>query len=128
MLAILILIYASPSQTSSERRMKSDGCGQDPPALNALVDEADREEFNTRRVEIAGSTYTRDRDFRRRMVPGLTEGDIFTRSSLEQSIRRISRMKAIYPISMENVEVRLDRRHKVIDIVFCVTQKPRINR
>jgi outer membrane protein assembly factor BamA len=90
------------------------------------VDEAERKQFNVRRVEIAGSTYTRDRAFRKRMVVGMTEGDIFTRAALERSVRNIGKMKEVYPITLQDVEVRLNREDKVIDVVICVIQKPRL--
>src|SRR5687768_17963578 len=100
---MFILVQSSSSQTADE---KSEECGQDIKTRDSLIDEANRDQFNTRRVEIAGSTYTRHREFSRRMAPGLNEGDIFTRGALEKSIRQVSKMKAIYPISIENVEVR----------------------
>lgn len=90
-----------------------------------FIDEADRNEFNTLHVEILGSTYTRYREFAKRMTPGLHEGDIFTRAALEESVKRISNMRSIYPITMDNVAVSLDRDHKRIDIQFCVKQKPK---
>ena len=76
-------------------------------------------------VEISGNTYTRGREFWKRMSAGLNEGDIFTRRALEETVRRISKMKSIYPISMENVLVRLNRTTEQIDVLFCVTQKPK---
>jgi len=98
-------------------------CGQPLEMSGPLIDEAERKEFNTKRVEIAGITYTRGREFWRRMAPGMNEGDIFTRAGLEASIKKISKMKTIYPISKENIEIRLDRADETIDIVFCVIQK-----
>ena len=100
-------------------------CAQTKDVRNPLIDEAERNEFNTLRVEISGNTYTRGREFWKRMSAGLNEGDIFTRRALEETVRRISKMKSIYPISMENVLVRLNRTTEQIDILFCVIQKPR---
>lgn len=100
-------------------------CGQPLEISGPLIDEAERKEFNTKWVEIAGNTYTRWREFGRRMAPGMNEGDIFTRAGLEASIKKISKMKTIYPISKENIEIRLDRADGTIDIVFCVKQKPK---
>ncbi|MBP7415880.1 MAG: hypothetical protein KA831_04435 [Pyrinomonadaceae bacterium] len=99
-------------------------CVQTKDARDLLIDEADRDEFNTRRVEITGNTYTRGREFWKRMAAGMSEGDIFTRRSLEKSVKRVSKIRSIYPISMDNILVTLNRTHKQIDIVFCVIQKP----
>ena len=100
-------------------------CGQSIKVSGPMIDEAEREQFNTRRVEIVGNTYTRYREFRKRMVNGMSEGDIFTRVALEKSVRQVSRIRSIYDITMENIEIRLNREDRSIDIVFCVKQKPR---
>ena len=47
------------------------------------------------------------------------------RRFLEESVERISKMKTIHPISMDNIEVRLDRDKKEINFDICVTQKPK---
>jgi PAS domain-containing protein len=100
-------------------------CHQEKVERDQLIDEADRKEFNTRYVEIVGSTYARDREFRKRMAPGLNEGDIFTRRALEESVKGIAKMRAIYRITMDNVEIRLDRKNRRLNILFCVKQKPK---
>ncbi|MBX3245267.1 MAG: hypothetical protein KF685_12525 [Acidobacteria bacterium] len=107
-------------------------CSQPKEERDALINEAEREEFNVRHVEFVGNTYTRARDLFRRISPIINEGDIFARANLEKAVKRMSKMKAIYPITMDNVEVRLDRSYeragrtyKVIDIIFCIEQKPK---
>ncbi len=102
-------------------------CGQATEIRDSLIDEATAKQFKTRRVEIVGNTVTRYREFGRRMQAGIHEGDIFTRKALEKTVKRISKMKSIYPITMDNIEIRLDREHKDIDIIFCVKQRPSTN-
>jgi len=126
LLLVLVLFSTASSfhaQTGAGEPYK---CGFTKEVLDPLVDEAERKQFNVRRVEIAGSAYTRDRAFRKRMVVGMTEGDIFTRAALERSVRNIGKMKEVYPITLQDVEVRLNREDKVIDVVICVIQKPRL--
>lgn len=117
-------IVSGQSNETSGLRDESP-CAQTKDVRDRLIDEAERNEFNTLRVEISGNSYTRGREFWKRMAAGLNEGDIFTRRALEESVRRISKMKSIYPISMDNVSVRLNRTTEQIDILFCVEQKPK---
>lgn len=126
LVAMLFLCFApvlgqDPSGGGNEDH--PDPCGMAMDVLDPLVSEAERLAFNVRYIEIAGNTYTRYREFAKRMLQN--EGDIFRRELLEKTVLRISRMKTIYPVLMENVEVRLNREQRVIDIVFCVRQKPK---
>ena len=119
----LLLAVSSTAQNEKKGFATDTTCLQPRADRDALIDEAMRHELITRRVEIAGSTYTRHREFVKRMVPGLIEGDIFTRAALEESVRRISRMKVIYPITIDDVEIKLDRATDSVDIIICVRQK-----
>lgn len=112
------------SQSQPERDTEDiESCGQAEDVRDPLINEAHNGQFNVRRVWIVGSTYTRYREFGKRMYQ--SEGDIFTREKLEKTVKRISKMRSIYPINMDNIEVRLDRNNGYIDIVFCVKQKPK---
>ena len=99
-------------------------CDQETDIKNDLIDTAEREYFNTSRVEIVGNTKTWGMKFFRRMANGMNEGDIFKRKSLEKSIRSLSKMKQIFPISIDNVKVYLYPSKKVINFTFCVEEKP----
>jgi hypothetical protein len=124
-LGLLLFANIVYGQSSEEGLQNGPTCGQVKEVRDPLIDEADRNHFNTRYVEIAGSTYTRDREFRKRMVDGMSEGDIFSRKALEVSVKKVAKMRSIYPITMNNVEIRLDRENRIIDIVICVKQKPK---
>lgn len=126
MAANCIAIFASASlaQTDITAYVKGDRCIQPPSVRDPSIAEAEKQQFNVRRVEISGSTYTRDKEFRRRMVV-TNEGDIFERKNLEMTVKRIAKMRSIYPITINDVVVGLDRQYKDIDIVFCVRQKPK---
>ncbi len=106
-----------------EEAYEFDPCGHSADIRDPIIEEAERSEFNVRFVSIVGNTYTRYREFGKRMYQ--SEGDIFTREKLERTVKRISKMRSIYPINMDNIEVRLDRNNGYIDIVFCVKQKPK---
>ncbi len=126
LLAILAVFgsQAALGQVADEAAEKK-FCGHAKEIRDTLIKEATETPFTTRRVEISGNTYTRDRDFRQRMVAGMNEGDIFTLTALEKTLKRISKMKSIYPITMDNIEVRTNREYKEIHIVFCVEQRER---
>jgi len=105
-------------------------CGQEQKIRDTLISQAEEEEFNVRWIVISGNTYTRGRDFFKRINPVINEGDIFTLKNLEKAVKRVSKMRTIYPISIENVEVRTERMferngrtYNVIDVIFCVRQK-----
>ena len=51
------------------------------------------------------------------------EGDIFTSENLLKTIDGFNRLEVIEPITIDNVEIRLDRQNRDIDFVFCVIQK-----
>lgn len=98
-------------------------CGQEAKVQNPLVEEAEQKLFTIRRVEIVGNTTIRHREFVKRLRR-FNEGDIFTRKSFEKSVKSVSNMRSIFPITNENAEIRLDREHGDVDIVFCVKQRP----
>jgi outer membrane protein assembly factor BamA len=120
---IMIFLFVAAAAVRAQTEATSPKCGYDSNVLDPLVNEAEQKGFAVRRIEISGSTYTGHRTFVKRMV--MDEGDLFTRANLERTVRGISRMKEIYPIKVENVEVRLDRDDTSIDILICVIQKPR---
>lgn len=85
------------------------------------MDEAQRHEFTVRRVEFVGLTYTRDNVLRDRMTPIINEGDVFTRDKLARSLRRMSALnRAIYPLRLANVVIRLDRSDSHVDMTICL--------
>ena len=91
-----------------------------------LIDEAERNHFTLRRTEFVGLTYTRDHVLRDRMTPIINEGDEFTRAKLLTSLRRMSGLKrAVYPLRLTNVVIRLDRSESLVDVTICFRQRPR---
>ena len=76
-------------------------------------------------MEVTGNPHIRHREFTNRFT--LNEGDIFSRGALVKTVKNVSRIRAIYPIGLEHVEIRLDRKHRDIDMIFCVKERPRQN-
>ena len=85
--------------------------------------EAERERFLIRRVEFVGNDYTRDNVLRRQIY--LQEGERFTTELLKRSLTSLSRLKIIRPVSINDVEVTLDRRDRIVDIELHVNERRR---
>jgi outer membrane protein assembly factor BamA len=94
------------------------------PSQASLIREAEREGYVVRRTEFLGNARTADMVLRRRLM--LNEGDLFTVEKLEQSIQRLSKLKVIKPVRLRDVDIRLDREYKVIDMAFRVREKRRV--
>ena len=91
-----------------------------------LMNEAEQSEYTVRRVEFSGNTYTRDGILRRRFVP--QEGDVFARQALEQSLKNFSKLRTMYPVTLKDVEVRLDRENKHVDFTIYFRERPYVRR
>jgi hypothetical protein len=125
-LAIGIAASALPilGQTKSLKESKSrKWCLQPPEVRERLIKKAESEKYVIRRIEITGNIYLRDRTFRERIAASLNEGDIFNKKVLKKGARDISKIRAIYPITLADVELRLDEQNKDIDFIFCVQEK-----
>lgn len=115
----LMAIFVSAQDKTNEEGIYS--CYQDKSEKSALIEKAESEHFNVRRVNFSGNPTTRDWETRKRME--LHEGDIFTKTLLEKSIKNLSQSKYFYPVSLENVEVRLHEKSRDIDMIFCMQER-----
>jgi len=99
----------------------SDSCSQSESERTANLEEAEKNGYAIRRVEFLGNDKTRDIVLRRRIL--LEEGEPLTREKIEESFKRLSKLKMIYPLRFDNVEIQLDRPNKIADLMICVTEK-----
>ena len=88
---------------------------------------AGREQYVVAHVYVAGNVHVKDRDIRRRLLTGFTAGDIFVREAFDNSLKEISRIKAIYPVTLNDIDVRLDEKEKHIDVTINIRER-RTNR
>jgi len=86
-----------------------------------LMDEAMQTEYTVRRVEFSGNTHVRDNILRRRFVQ--QEGDVFSRKLLVQSLKNFRRLRMIYPVTLNDVEVWLDRGEKLMDFTIFFRER-----
>ena len=99
-------------------------CAQAAPEQNALINQAIEQQYLVRRVEFVGNEYTRDNVLRRKIT--LEECDVFTRENLIKSLESVSTLKKIiYPVKLSDVEIRLDRSEKIIDMTICFKETKR---
>jgi hypothetical protein len=87
-----------------------------------LMKEAQQTEYTVRRVEFMGNEHTRDNTLRKRFMQ--QEGDVFSRKALEQSLENFSKLRMIYPVTLNDVEVRLDREEKLMDFTIYFRERP----
>lgn len=103
-------------------------CSQDKAEKLRLIKEAEENQFNVRYIAIQGNDSLSYRVFRKKMAT--EQGDVFTRDNLFKTIEGISKIKKIYPISLDDVEIRLIRNvtwgrdlANVVDFTLCVKEK-----
>lgn len=89
----------------------------------SLLREAIANQYTVRRVEFTGNESTRDNVLRRRIF--LQEGEVFTRRNLQRSIADLNKLKIMYPLTMRDVFVRLDRSDKLIDLTLRFRERRR---
>lgn len=86
-----------------------------------LMAEAEQNEYAVRRVELIGNARTRDNVIRRRLLQN--EGDIFQRKLLEQSLSNVSKLRNFDRVSIQDVDVQLNREDKTVDFLIHLTER-----
>jgi outer membrane protein assembly factor BamA len=103
-------------------------CSQPTREQEAIIREAEKDRYTTRRVEFINNRYTRDEVLRRRINIGLQEGEFFTRRNLLRSLQNVSKLKQIYPVKMRDVELHLNPSDLTVDVMICLQPKERRRR
>jgi hypothetical protein len=96
-------------------------CSQSDSERIAALEEAETNGYVIGRVSFLGNANTRDVVLRRRIL--LEEGEPLTREKIEESLKRLSKLKMIYPLSFGNFGIKLDGANKVAHFLICVTEK-----
>lgn len=120
---VLLTLCVVPAGGSLHAQSKPYECSQPAQERDAIIREAEKDGYITRRVEFVGHRYTRDEVLRRQLNRTLQEGEFFTRRNLIRGLQNLSRVKQIYPVNMRDVEVRLNRPDKTIDLTFCFRER-----
>jgi outer membrane protein assembly factor BamA len=99
----------------------SDACSQNESERTTNLEEAEKNGYAIGRVGFFGNQNTRDLVLRKRIL--LEEGEPLTREKIEESLKRLSKLKMIYPLRFANFEIQLDRANKIANLEICVTEK-----
>lgn len=91
-----------------------------------LTEVAEKNHYTVRRVEFIGNQHIRDSTLRRRVLS--QEGDVFNLRTLEKSLRNLSRLRIIYPVTLNDVDFRLDRENKLVDFAIFFRERPHVRR
>ena len=90
---------------------------------NSRLELADREQYVVRHIYVAGNTRTTDREIRTQLVQGFRLGDIFNRTALEKSIKQISKIRSLQPVTVDDIDVRIDDKEKHVEFTINVREK-----
>lgn len=88
-----------------------------------LIEKAEQNQYNVKYVELCCPEKVRGRVLFGKINRFINEGDIFTRQNLYQSLTALSKLKAIYPVSIENVDVKLDEEQRIINITYNIRER-----
>ena len=120
---IALLLFATlyvPWCVSAQNQTR-ETCGQTTAEQTPSLREAIDQRYTLRRVEFIGNETIRDHDLRRRVV--LREGDLFSHRNLAKTLVSLNKLKTLYPLTMRDVIVRLDRAEKLVDMTFCIRER-----
>jgi len=120
---IVILLFATLNVAgcASAQNQTRETCGQTTAEQTPSLREAIDRRFTLRRVEFIGNETISDQELRRRVV--LREGDLFSQRNLARTLVSLNRLTKLYPLTMRNVIVRLDRTEKLVDLTFCIRER-----
>ena len=88
-----------------------------------LLRQAEANGYTMRRVEFSGNKHIRDDLLRKQFVQG--EGDLLSLKLLEQSLKNLNSLGSLYPVTLDDVEARLDREEKLIDLTIYFRERRR---
>lgn len=115
-LALVFFVQSSFGQTNDDKIKPSS-------ELMLLVEKAEQNEYNVKWVGFCCSLKVRGGVLFGNINKFINEGDIFTRQNLHKSLAALSKLKAIYPVSIENVSVDLDDEERIINITYNIRER-----
>ncbi len=88
-----------------------------------LIQNAETNGYTLRRVEFSGNKHIRDNFPRKQFVQG--EGDVLSRKLLDQGLKNFNNLGSLYPVTLSDVEARLDHAEKLIDLTIYFRERRR---
>ena len=120
-IAVLLFATLNVLWYASAQNQTRETCGQTTAEQTPWLREVIDRRYTLRRVEFIGNETISDQDLRRRVV--LREGDLFSQRNLAKTFVSLNKLKTLYPVTMRNVIVRLDRTEKLVDMTFCIRER-----
>ena len=77
--------------------------------------------YRLRRLEFIGNATTRDNVIRRRVA--FNPNDAFDEELLDLSIKRINELGLFYEFNREDIEVKVNKKGKYVDVVFNLKER-----
>ena len=88
----------------------------------SLIEKAEQNPHRVNHIYFSGNIEVRDRVLRHQFNKFLNEGDIFSRQNLYRGLKNLSKLKVIYAVRLEDVEVSLDEKEKNIDLTITIKE------
>ena len=120
-IVVLLFVTLNLPWCASAQNQTRETCGQTTAEQTPSLREANDRRYTLRRVEFIGNETISDQDLRRRVV--LREGDLFSQRNLARTLVSLNRLRKLYPLTIRNVIVRLDRSEKLVDLTLCVHER-----
>ena len=120
-IVVLLSVTLNLPWCASARNQTREPCGQTKAEQTPSLREANNRRYTLRRVEFIGNETISDQDLRRRVV--LREGDLFSQRNLARTLVSLKRLRKLYPLTIRDVIVRLDRSEKLVDLTLCVHER-----
>ena len=118
----LFLAFVFLSQFTFGQSSNNDKIQQLPEVM-LLIEKAEQNEYNVKFVEFCCPEKVQGRVLFGKISRFINEGDIFTRQNLYKSLTTLSKLKAIYPVSIKNLNVRLDEEQRIINITYNIRER-----
>ena len=119
--ALLILATLNPWLIASTQNEAPIRCGQTAAEQAPLLREAVDKHYTLRRIEFTGNETMRDHALRRRVF--LREGDFFNQRNLARSLVSLNKLKTLFPLTMRDVIIQLDKNDKLVDVTLCFRER-----
>ena len=120
-LALLLLVAPNVKSFGSPQNKAPSRSGQTAAEQNPLLREAIDNRYTLRRIEFIGNETISDHVLRRRVV--LREGDYFSQRNLVKTLASLNKLKQLYPLTMSDVIVQLDKPEKWVDVTVCFRER-----
>ncbi len=120
-LALVMMAMVNIGVTPAPQNEQPPPCTQSGAVRTPLLREAIANRYTLRRIEFTGNETIRDYLLRRRVF--LREGDFFNQRNLAKSLGALNKLKSLYPLTMNDVIVHLDKPEKLMDVTFCFRER-----